>query len=369
MRRLLIALPNDTLGGAEQYLKMVCTHFASEGDQVHILFLKRKESSSWEDLEGLQNVIQYFTKASSEKQGLVAFLINIWKIRKYTYDYVFTSHVHLTGLLGVLCRLRILEKKYFVGRESTLIFDRFKGIKLLLFKLNYFLGYPALDLLICQTEIMLRQFRDNLPVLSKKIRSNVIPNPISWEQLYGNDCLPISFGGENRLIVAAGRLIPEKGFDILIHAVKNILDVLPDCKLLIFGEGYERDRLMRLISQLNVEERVILMGYEKNVIPFFQAADLCVVSSIIEGFPNVLLQMMAKNVNIVSTLCAGGINDIKGLYIAKPGNIRDLENSLKRCLDSDNTSNRRIFDNYLADRRIDKFILKVDQNLSLSIQD
>lgn len=366
---MLIALPNDTLGGAEQYLKMLCIHFANQGYEVDVLFLKKKVSLGWVDVEGQELVHQFFTKAKSEKLGLLLFLLNLWKLMNINYTYVFTSHVHLTGILGILCRLKILKKKYFVGRESTLIFDRFKGLKLLLFKLNYYSGYFALDLLICQTENMLRSFCNNLPSLSRKIKLVVIPNPISWEHLYGKYFEPISLAGYRPNIVAAGRLIPEKGFDVLLRSMKNIFVLFPESRLLIFGEGNERNFLAKLISELNLESNVRLMGFEKNLIPYFQEADLCVVSSLIEGFPNVLLQMMAKNVNIVSTLCAGGINEMPGLYTAEPGNVYDLEIAMKRCLASDNSSNRAVFDRYLWDCRIENFVLKIDRILHEGVQD
>ena len=256
-----------------------------------------------------------------------------------------------------------MKKRHFVGRESTLIFDRFKGLKLFLFELYYHSGYPALDLVICQTDLMADSIRINLPDLSKKIRVVVIPNPISWEHLYGTYYEPIALPGKGPTIVAAGRLIPEKGFDILVRSVKNLVVVFPEFRLLIFGEGNERIFLNKLILELNLEENVCLMGFEKNVIPYFQSANLCVVSSLIEGFPNVLLQMMAINVNIGSTLCAGGIDLIQGLYTAEPGNVDDLENALMRCLESDNGSNRELFDKYLGDRRIENFVLNIDQNL------
>ena len=356
-------MPNDTLGGAEQYLKMIGTYFANEEYLVDVLFLKRKNSLGWIDLENLINVQMHFTNASSEKRGLYIFLINVWKLRYNKYDFIFTSHVHLTGLLGILCRFGILKKQYFVGRESTLIFDRFRGFKLLLFELHYLLGYPVLDLLICQTDAMLNHFRKYLPRLSNKIHIEVISNPISLSYLYSNDVSPLLPLEHVRIIVAAGRLIREKGFDVLIRAFHGLLEEFPDCRLLIFGEGKEREPLLSLVSELGVEHNVNLMGFNKNVLPYFQVANLCVVSSLVEGFPNVLLQMMSKNVNVVSTLCAGGIENINGVFTAEPGDVIALKEAMKNCFLSDNCLNRRLFDDYLYVRRLENFIFQVKVSL------
>jgi len=117
------------------------------------------------------------------------------------------------------------------------------------------------------------------------------------------------------------------------------------------------------VSELGVEHNVNLMGFNKNVLPYFQVANLCVVSSLVEGFPNVLLQMMSKNVNVVSTLCAGGIENINGVFTAEPGDVIALKEAMKNCLLSDNCLNRRLFDDYLYVRRIENFIFQVKVSL------
>lgn len=364
MKRVLIALPNDKLGGAEQYLKMICDYFSKSGYLVDVLFVKRRETSDWDDFEYFNNVKLWYTESYTERGGLFFFINNLLKLRKFEYSYIFTSHVHITGLLGSLCRLGILKKKFFVGRESTLIFKRFTGFKLILFKVQYLLGYPILDLLICQTDLMLQQIEYNLPSLAKKIQLVVIPNPVSLTYLssgFSNTNFNLAQG---QFIIAAGRLINEKGFDVLITAFHEVLILFPDISLVIFGEGKEKDRLKFLISYLGLEKNVFLMGYTRDLSNYFQLARLCVVSSLVEGFPNVLLQMMAKNVNIVSTLCAGGIENIKGIFTAQPGDVFELRNALINCLQSNNLSNRKIFDDYLYERQIEFFIKKVDNYLS-----
>ena len=178
MNKILIALPNDTLGGAEQYLKNIANFYLNSKYSVFVLFLKKEDSYGWSDFKNRENVSLMFTNASSEKFGLFGFIKNLWLLRRIKFDYIFTSHVHLTGFIGFFIKLKITKKKYFIGRESTLIFDRFKGIKLFLFKFHYKMGYRSLDLLICQTELMKNQFVNNLPKLSQKINISVIPNPI-----------------------------------------------------------------------------------------------------------------------------------------------------------------------------------------------
>ena len=141
--KILLALPHDTLSGAEQYLKMLASHYLKQVDcQVFVVFLKRKTELGWEDLQGYPNVKLIYTTQASEIKGLPAFMWNLVLLRKYKFEYIYTSHVSLTGIMGLFIRLRVLNKENFVGRESTTIFQRFKGIKLLSYKVQYFLGYP-----------------------------------------------------------------------------------------------------------------------------------------------------------------------------------------------------------------------------------
>ena len=139
--------------------------------------------------------------------------------------------------------------------------------------------------------------------------------------------MPFNF----EFICAAGRLIPIKGFSLLINAFKPIVEKRKDLKLVILGEGPERDNLQKQIHQLGLEGSVILMGHVANPYVYFKYAKVCVVSSIEEGFPNTLLQMIALNTLVVSTLCAGGIAEIPSILKEGTGNIYALQREKKTC--------------------------------------
>src|SRR5690606_38410998 len=174
-KKYLFVLPNDNLGGAEQLLKMLATHF--EKEHVDVFFFSRKKSSGWEDVN--ENINLHYGSFSSEHLGAFQFLLNsLLRRRKKIYDYIFTSHVFVTGIVGLLIQIGVIRKKYFIGRESTLIFRRFSGLKLQFYKGMYFCGYSSLDLLICQTELMQTELLLALPQLERKIKITVIPNPV-----------------------------------------------------------------------------------------------------------------------------------------------------------------------------------------------
>ena len=110
-------------------------------------------------------------------------------------------------------------------------------------------------------------------------------------------------------IVTAGRLSPEKGFDVLLQAFAHVRRTR-DVDLVIVGEGPERERLERLAMELGVAGNVILAGFAQNPFPWLVQADVFAMTSRLEGFGNSLVEAMALGVPVVSTACPWGPREI-----------------------------------------------------------
>lgn len=360
MRRVLILIPNDNLGGAEQHLKNIAGYMLSKGYELDVFFLKKETGEGWRDISG--RISLYFTKEAKESKGVFSCLIKIFRNRHTLYDYVFTSHVHLNAFAGILIRLGIIKTKFFVGRESTSIFKRYSGMRLQMYKFMYRVGYGKLDLLICQTNYMKEQLVKALPRLASRINIRVVPNPINIKNV--KEEMPLTYKCQ-KYIVSAGRLIHLKGFDLLIRAFASIKDKFPDLKLVILGEGTERTNLELLSEELGVSEKVKLVGFQKDVYPFFKYASVCVVSSRIEGFPNVLLQMMSQSNSVVSTLCAGGIDEIPSILTCETNSFEALAYKITQSLTMENANNREIFDDFLEKRSVPNFVEQINKYLNV----
>ena len=129
------------------------------------------------------------------------------------------------------------------------------------------------------------------------------------------------------LLGAVGRLSAEKGFDLLIRAVAQLLSGGLDVGLLIAGEGDERARLQALAGELGLGDRVKLMGYCADPRELYQALDAYVLSSLREGLPNVLLEAMALGVPVVATRIAGVprlVRDGENGLLVEPGDVGGL---------------------------------------------
>jgi len=351
----LILLINDKPGGAEQVFREIAKYYLSKNEQIVVCFMTNKSTDYWDNI-GLSNSNTIYFN-----QSIIAFLK--FFLTTKNIRVLFTTHIYLTGLIGILKRLRIVKSQRFVGRESTSVFMRYKGFKLLSYRLMYVLGYSKLDLLICQTSLMKNQLLKHLPRLANKVKIEVIPNPF-------NIPLPVEDLSVQQIkndygdyIVSAGRLIPEKGFDILIDSFSKLKRVNRQINLVILGDGKERRALESKIHALGLKDSIFLIGFVDNVYPYFKGARLCVVSSRIEGFPNVLLQMMSQNENVISTNCAGDISDIVGVGLAKTEDVDNLYELMKVQL-INNQSARSTFDIFLSKRSIVVFVQSIEKLLN-----
>ncbi|WP_053992538.1 glycosyltransferase [Mangrovimonas sp. TPBH4] len=352
---ILIVLPNDTLGGAEQYLKMVADYFRNEN--VFICFLNQFNKGHWEDLSNNVQLIGLSTKSMAHGVlKLISFAIN----KPIVYDYIFTSHLYVNAMVGSLLSFGILKTQMFVARESTSVFPRYRGFKLSSYKLSYALGYRNMDLLICQTDKMKTQLLENVGYLQNRVPIETVPNPINLSVLKKMGEEELNFRFPKEYIVSAGRFIPEKGFDLLIKSFSEIKKQFPALKLIILGDGPLKEQLNNEVDKLNLSKDVIFTGFVNNVHPFFKHAKLCVVSSRLEGFPNVLLQMMSQNKHVVSTKCAGGIEDIEGVIKSETNSQESLTNAILEGLSNWNNTEGEIgFNNYLEERDIKKFMVNI----------
>lgn len=111
------------------------------------------------------------------------------------------------------------------------------------------------------------------------------------------------------VLIAAGRLAPWKGFGDLIEAVALLSDSR-SIRLLILGDGPQRHELERLVDARGVRDCVELVGYVENPLKYFSRADVFVLSSLLEGLPNVLVEAMMCGCTPVATDCPTGPREV-----------------------------------------------------------
>ncbi len=164
--------------------------------------------------------------------------------------------------------------------------------------------YPAAAAVVVQTT-RVRDWMERALVL-RSLR--VIPNAV--EPASGDPDARAQPSQRSRLVVGMGRLTRQKGFDLLLRAFATCSARHPDWRLLILGEGQERGSLERLAERLGISPRVDLPGTAPCPGAILRRADLFVLASRFEGFPNALLEGMACGLAVIAADCPSGPAEI-----------------------------------------------------------
>lgn len=335
-KTILIVSPSDKLGGAEQFLLNIAKEYSRQGYVVDVFFLIKPSNDFWKIHK---NVNVYYTTKSRESFGLLSFLKMFLKSRK-KYFLSFSSHQHINSLLSILRRSRILETSKLIVRESTSVYLRYSKPKLLFYEFLYCLyNKDFLDLVICQSEDMKKQLLEGNKKF-KDFKIEVVANPIDIDFVIKKSKEYID--APKQFILAVGRLHPIKGFGDLIKAYA-MSGVAKTHKLLILGEGPEKAFLQTLIVDLKLEDHVLLLGHVSNVFPYMKSASVGVISSYVEGFPNVLLQMYTLNLKVVTTNCCGGLSGFPNISICKVGDVQCLANKIVDAINENTVYDNRSF--------------------------
>ncbi len=172
----------------------------------------------------------------------------------------------------------------------------------------------------------------------KRERIKVIHNGIPREKVEEiKEASPEGNGKKRFIILYLGRLVPVKGVDSLIKAVKKLDN---ECLLWIVGDGKERDRLEKITREEGVGSRVLFMGARVDPSPFLKGAHLMAVPSVREPLGNVLLEAGAAKLAVI----ASGIDGI-------PDIIRSQVNGIliKPTLKIKNSRKKKDFPEYVVD--------------------
>lgn len=157
-------------------------------------------------------------------------------------------------------------------------------------------AYPRLDAVTVLTEADLAAYRD---ALGGAVRLERIPNGIPPRAAPPD-------AGRGRTVIAAGRLTPQKGFDLLIEAFHRVHERHPDWELAVFGEGRLRGQLTEQIKTLGLGGHVHLRGVTRQLDRELARASVFALSSRFEGLPMVLLEAMDSALPVVAFDCPTG---------------------------------------------------------------
>ncbi len=308
----LFVLPTDAIGGAERVAMNLAYHLSSVHKYEHIyiyILCKGNKAGGWKYLETFKNVSIIYNDYKNEKTSLLPFVLYLLK-KNIKYEVVYSTHTHVNSLLSLLKKSYLIRANFLIARESTVITDRFSGLKSYIYSFLYKL-YGSHDLLICQTKYMKKELvRSRGSRIAKKIE--VIQNPINVKYLASHN-LSEMYSGRNTIVIV-GRLVEIKNHILLLEVIKNLRNdsvIGDEFRLNIVGDGPMLSCLKGYVIANDIEKYVAFLGHVESPYSLMNGADIGVVTSLKEGFPNVILEMMASGTKyIITTPCAGDLGEL-----------------------------------------------------------
>jgi glycosyltransferase involved in cell wall biosynthesis len=183
----------------------------------------------------------------------------------------------------------------------------------------------------------------------------VIPNGVDLSRFpaVADPALRASLAGERRLVLTVARLHEQKAVEVVVRSAHE----LPDVTFAVAGDGPERESLERLARDLDVEDRVLLLGARDDVPALLAAADLVLLPSRYEGFPLSLLEAMASGKAVVASEIPGVTELVmsgqNGVLVA-PGDVDGFARAISELLgDSDRRGRLAAAGRELVEQRYD----------------
>ena len=306
-----------------------------------------------------KNVLK-FTK------GFILKIISIARlIRKDKPDIIF-SLLSGTNLIAILAKmLSGAHSKVIVSERnhpSISLKNEMYG-RITRFLMKYF--YLKAERTIAVSCGIKKDLVENFKLPSEKIE--VIYNPVDIEEIETLSIEEINhpwFNDEIPIIISVGRLTKQKGYSYLIKAFSLVRQSLR-CRLLIIGRGEEEGNLVNMVNVLDLRNDTEFLGFQKNPFKYMEKSSLFVLSSLYEGFSNVIVEAMAVGLPVISTDCPSGPSEIiehgKNGILVRPEEEAALAQAILNVLTNDElrkklSSEAKIRAQYFAfDRMIERY--------------
>lgn len=332
---IAILLPDLRGGGAERVGLNLANNFVARGYRVDVVLLQ----AAGDLIPLLDPYVRVIDLGVDRLRGLLFPLMRY--LREAKPCALLASIWPITVIAAAACRLSGRDPRLVVVEHTdwSSSLERGGPTRRLAMKCTMAIGFRSADGVVTVSD----GASDVLARIACFPRSRIttIHNPIvgGAESCFASpvEVAPRWSKGSHSKIIAVGSLKAVKDYPTLLRAF-DILRRETDARLLILGEGVERQPLEKLVVDLGLGEHVTMPGFAVATEPFFRAADLHVLSSTAEGFGNVLVEAMAQGTPVVSTDCPSGPREIlmDGIYgpLVPVGDVDRLADAMLESLRS-----------------------------------
>lgn len=324
MKRIALFIGSLQKGGSERVMVNLAEYLHQKNYEV-ILVTQYKREDEYEISPSIRRVFSEPDEMKLQGNRIQNFIARFQGLRDIWKAYdpdVILSFLGKNNLMAIATAMFLpVRVAVSVRGEPTM---EYEGKKMQAFAKVIF---ALADGVILQT----KQCMDFFPKYIQK-KAVILPNPIN-EQF-----LDRQYDGEKEnFVVAVGRVDENKNHKMLIHAFEKIASEYPQMRLVIYGDGNERENLQYLVEEKGLSERISLPGNVKDVASYICQAKVYALTSNTEGMPNSLIEAMALGLPVISTKCPCGgpemlIRDGENGLLIPVGDENALADALRRVL-------------------------------------
>ena len=329
-KKITILISSLSGGGAEGVSVNIANSFAEDGWQVDLVVLHLKNATYLDRvLDKVNLVVLNVNNARYSTFPLMKY------IRNKKPDIIFVFNYELAALLVIIRTITRFKTKIIARNMNTFskvsIISKEKNLWIRVvvrFLIDKF--YSKADHIVNQSHAMREDLISVHPQL--KDNSSVIYNPVAKhieDYANSNDLNNIK---KRDYLLCVGRLEKQKAFHYAIEGFAGIASKFPNLRLKIVGKGRLEKELRQNAIDFGVEDRVDFEGFQKHMIPYYLYAKATLLTSIYEGYPNVLVESITLKTPVVAFDCPSGpseiIKDEINGYLVKYQDVEELKEKL-----------------------------------------
>lgn len=305
---IAILIPSLSMGGAERAAAFVGNYYHDRGHKVYY-FLLANCGRPFFDVKGeiVKSHVFFSVFTQNRLENIREMLFAAKTFRRLKRQYHIDTAISFMEACNYINVCSKGKEKVFVS-VRTVLSERTDGADFLRDKRLVRSLYKRADRIIAVSDYVKKDLFQKYEIPVEKIAA--IPNISVRREQIRKETIPWEYG--DQAIICVGRLDPVKQQERAIRAFSYVYEKRPDARLVLVGDGRRKGHLKAVCKNWGLEKSVVFAGASTDVGYFFQHARVFVMSSRVEGFPNVMVEAMAYGVPVITTDSPGGCGEIVG---------------------------------------------------------